>query len=104
MSGPRVVMFRHAPVDIDSRVKKFATTLHRAGYEPIIISLEPVGGAQGEFTLGGRIRVGMLPAVALEDGSGLRVDEVAPGREQSYMAPFAQARPDTWPSFQDERR
>ncbi len=61
MSGPRVVMFRHAPVDIDSRVKKFATTLHRAGYEPIIISLEPVGGAQGEFTLGGRIRVIRVP-------------------------------------------
>lgn len=49
MSGPRVVMFRHAPVDIDSRVKKFATTLHRAGYEPIVISVEPVGGASGEF-------------------------------------------------------
>lgn len=61
MSGPRVVMFRHAPVDIDSRVKKFATTLHRAGYEPIVISVEPVGGASGEFRLGDEIRVIRVP-------------------------------------------
>lgn len=60
-SKPRVVLFRHAPIDIDSRVKKFATTLGRAGFEPIIISLEPVGGAAGEFRLGDDIRVIRLP-------------------------------------------
>lgn len=58
---PRVVLFRHAPVDIDSRVKKFATTLRRAGYEPIVISLEAVGGGAGEFRLGDDIRVIRLP-------------------------------------------
>ena len=58
---PRVVLFRHAPIDIDSRVKKFATTLGRAGYEPIVISLEPVGGIAGEYRLGEDIRVIRLP-------------------------------------------
>ena len=60
-SKPRVVLFRHAPIDIDSRVKKFATTLGRAGYEPIVISLEPLGGTSGEYRLGGDIRVIRLP-------------------------------------------
>lgn len=60
-SKPRVVLFRHAPIDIDSRVKKFATTLQRAGYEPIVISLEPIGGVAGEFLLGEDIRVIRLP-------------------------------------------
>lgn len=59
--APRVVLFRHAPVDIDSRVKKFATTLQRAGYEPIVISLEPHGGKAGEFELGDGIRVIRVP-------------------------------------------
>ncbi|MDO5735589.1 MAG: glycosyltransferase [Propionibacteriaceae bacterium] len=62
-STPRVVLFRHAPIDIDSRVKKFATTLQRAGYEPVVISLEPVGGIAGEYRLGGDIRVIRLPIV-----------------------------------------
>ncbi len=61
VSKPRVVLFRHAPIDIDSRVKKFATTLGRAGYEPIVISLEPFGGISGEYLLGGGIRVIRLP-------------------------------------------
>lgn len=60
-SKPRVVLFRHAPIDIDSRVKKFATTLRRGGYEPIVISVEPMGGVAGEFRLGGDIRVIRLP-------------------------------------------
>ncbi|MGO1489462.1 MAG: glycosyltransferase [Arachnia sp.] len=58
---PRVVLFRHAPIDIDSRVKKFATTLFRAGYEPIVISLEPVGGIAGEYRLGDDIQVIRVP-------------------------------------------
>lgn len=61
MNSPRVVLFRHAPVDIDSRVKKFATTLQRGGYEPVVISLEPVGGQSGEWVLGDGIRVIRLP-------------------------------------------
>ena len=61
VSNPRVVLFRHAPIDIDSRVKKFATTLGRAGYEPIVISLEPFGGTSGEYRLGDGIRVIRLP-------------------------------------------
>ena len=66
---PRVVLFRHAPIDIDSRVKKFATTLYRAGYEPIVISLEPVGGTAGEYRLGDHIRVIRVPIVrAPRDG------------------------------------
>lgn len=59
----RVVLFRHAPVDIDSRAKKFATTLKRAGYEPIIISVEPIGGQAGEYLLGDDIRVIRVPIV-----------------------------------------
>ncbi|TRY17801.1 glycosyltransferase family 4 protein [Tessaracoccus rhinocerotis] len=58
---PRVVLFRHAPVDIDSRVKKFAITLQRAGYEPVVISVEPLGGTAGEFVLGDGIRVIRVP-------------------------------------------
>lgn len=66
---PRVVLFRHAPIGIDSRVKKFATTLFRAGYEPIVISLEPVGGTAGEYRLGDNIRVIRVPIVrAPRDG------------------------------------
>lgn len=61
MAAPRVVLFRHAPVDIDSRVKKFATTLSRGGYEPIIISLEAAGGRSGEYVLGDGIRVIRVP-------------------------------------------
>ncbi len=75
---PRVVLFRHAPIDIDSRVKKFATTLSRAGYEPIVISLEPMGGIAGEYRLGGDIRVIRVPIVrAPRDGADAsRVDNL----------------------------
>lgn len=39
-TAPRVVLFRHAPVPRDSRAKKLALTLARAGYEVVIISAE----------------------------------------------------------------
>ncbi|MFD0866268.1 hypothetical protein ACFQ06_10685, partial [Tessaracoccus lubricantis] len=58
---PRVVLFRHAPVDFDSRAKRIAGTLHRGGFEPIIISLEPAGGKSEEFLLDGAIRVIRVP-------------------------------------------
>lgn len=37
---PRVVLFRHVGINHDSRAKKFALTLHRAGYEVILLSVE----------------------------------------------------------------
>ncbi|MHA7862050.1 glycosyltransferase family 4 protein [Tessaracoccus sp. Y36] len=58
---PRVVLFRHAPVDFDSRAKRIAGTLHRGGFEPIIISLEPAGGTSEEFLLDDAIRVIRVP-------------------------------------------
>ena len=61
MTGPRVVLFRHAPIDIDSRVKKFATTLRRGGYDPVVISLEAADGRSGEYVLGDGIRVIRVP-------------------------------------------
>ncbi|NHB85171.1 hypothetical protein G7085_12550 [Tessaracoccus sp. HDW20] len=69
MDKPRIVLFRHAAVDFDSRIKRIATTLHRGGFEPIIISTEPVGGEEGEFLLGGHtrvIRVALKPWPAAE--------------------------------------
>ncbi|SHI72693.1 Glycosyltransferase involved in cell wall bisynthesis [Tessaracoccus bendigoensis DSM 12906] len=64
MPKPRIVLFRHAPVDFDSRIKRIATTLHRGGFEPIIISTEPAGGESGEFLLGGHTRVIRVPLQA----------------------------------------
>ncbi len=61
---PRVVLFRHAPVDLDSRIKRIATTLHRGGFEPIVISVEPKDGESGEFVLGGHTRVIRVPLQA----------------------------------------
>nr|WP_255622762.1 glycosyltransferase family 4 protein [Tessaracoccus sp. OS52] len=54
-------MFRHAPIDYDSRIKRIATTLQRGGFEPIVISTEPIGGDSGEYLLGGNIRVIRVP-------------------------------------------
>lgn len=64
MAKPRIVLFRHAAVDYDSRIKRIATTLHRGGFEPIIISTEPVGGDSGEYLLGGHTRVIRVPLQA----------------------------------------
>ncbi|WP_040283624.1 glycosyltransferase [Tessaracoccus massiliensis] len=58
---PRVVLFRHAPVDFDSRAKRMAGTLLKGGFEPIIISVEPAGGKSEEFLLDGQIRVIRVP-------------------------------------------
>ena len=61
LKAPRIVLFRHAPVDFDSRIKRVARTLQRGGFEPIIISVEPADGESGEFLLGGDIRVIRVP-------------------------------------------
>ncbi|AQP43501.1 glycosyltransferase [Tessaracoccus flavus] len=61
VKAPRIVLFRHAPVDFDSRIKRVARTLQRGGFEPIIISVEPADGESGEFLLGGDIRVIRVP-------------------------------------------
>lgn len=58
---PRIVLFRHAAIDYDSRIKRIATTLQRGGFEPIVISTEPVGGDSGEYLLGRSIRVIRVP-------------------------------------------
>lgn len=67
---PRVVLFRHAPVDYDSRIKRIATTLHRGGFEPVIISVEAADGESGEFVLGGHTRVIRVPLKAWPAESG----------------------------------
>lgn len=77
MAAPRVVLFRHAPIDIDSRAKKFATTLQRGGYEPIVISLEAVGATAGECRLGDDgIRVIRVPIVRRPAAAVERVDNI----------------------------
>lgn len=70
MAKPRIVLFRHAAVDFDSRIKRIATTLHRGGFEPIIISTEPAGGESGEYLLGGNIRVIRVPTQAWPTADG----------------------------------
>jgi len=51
-TGPRVVLFRHAPVPRDSRAKKLALTLARAGYDVIIVSAEGRDASPTESRLG----------------------------------------------------
>jgi len=51
-TAPRVVLFRHAPAPRDSRAKKFALTLARAGYDVIIISTEGPEASPAESRLG----------------------------------------------------
>jgi glycosyltransferase involved in cell wall biosynthesis len=51
-TGPRVVLFRHAPVPRDSRAKKLALTLARAGYDVIIVSAEGPDASPTESRLG----------------------------------------------------
>lgn len=49
---PRVVLFRHAPAPLDSRAKKFALTLARAGYDVIVVSAEGPEASPTESRLG----------------------------------------------------
>ncbi|MDO5677578.1 MAG: glycosyltransferase [Propionibacteriaceae bacterium] len=74
---PRVVLFRQAPIDFDSRAKRIAGTLYRGGFEPIIISLEPAGGRSEEFLLDGVIRVIRVPLAFRPKGSLLKNMPVA---------------------------
>ena len=76
---PRVVLFRHAPVDFDSRAKRIAGTLHRGGFEPIIISLEPAGGKSEEFLLDDAIRVIRVPLAFRPKASLLKSAPVESG-------------------------
>ncbi|HHT14040.1 MAG TPA: hypothetical protein GX013_12905, partial [Propionibacterium sp.] len=78
---PRVVLFRHAPVDFDSRAKRIAGTLHRGGFEPIIISLEPAGGKSEEFLLDDAIRVIRVPLAFRPKASLLKGAPVEPGAD-----------------------
>ncbi|MFD0865902.1 glycosyltransferase, partial [Tessaracoccus lubricantis] len=48
---PHVVLFRHAPVDIDTRAKKIAQTLSRGGYRVTIVSVEQPGTQPGEAVM-----------------------------------------------------
>ncbi len=59
-TGPRVVFFRHAPVPRDSRAKKLALTLARAGYDVVIVSAEGPDASPGESRLG-PVRIVHLP-------------------------------------------
>ncbi|MEO7588788.1 MAG: glycosyltransferase [Arachnia sp.] len=79
-SKPRVVLFRHAPVDFDSRIKRIATTLHRGGFEPIVISVEPKDGESGEFLLGGHTRVIRVP---LQQWPSASTEVPAPSRNDA---------------------
>jgi len=45
-------MFRHAPIDIDTRAKKIAATLTRGGYRATVISVEPEGSPRRNATMG----------------------------------------------------
>ena len=56
----RVVLFRHAPVPRDSRAKKLALTLARAGYDVTIVSAEGPDATPGESRLG-PVRIVHLP-------------------------------------------
>lgn len=58
--APRVVLFRHAPIDRDSRAKKFSLTLARAGYDVVVVSAEGPEGERHESRLG-PVRVVHLP-------------------------------------------
>lgn len=49
--APRVVLFRHAPIDRDSRAKKFSLTLARAGYDVVVVSAEGPDGERHESRL-----------------------------------------------------
>jgi len=51
-SAPRVVLFRQSPVPRDSRAKKLALTLARAGYDVMIVSAEGPDASPGESRLG----------------------------------------------------
>ncbi len=57
---PHIVLFRHAPIDIDSRVKKLALTLNRAGYRATVISTETPTDQRAEASLSG-VRVLRIP-------------------------------------------
>jgi len=59
-NSPRVVLFRHAPVPRDSRAKKLALTLARAGYDVTIVSAEGPDATPGESRLG-PVRIVHLP-------------------------------------------
>lgn len=50
--APRVVLFRHAPIDRDTRAKKFSLTLARAGYDVVVVSAEGPDGERHETRLG----------------------------------------------------
>lgn len=91
-SKPRVVLFRHAPVDLDSRIKRIATTLHRGGFEPIIISVEPKDGESGEFMLGGHTRVIRVPLQVAPS----TVDTPAPPRNDARAGRLQRQRAAYW--------
>lgn len=57
---PRVVLFRHAPIDRDTRAKKWALTLDRVGYEVIVLSAEAADAERRESTLAG-VRIIHVP-------------------------------------------
>lgn len=57
---PRVVLFRHAPIERDTRAKKWSLALARAGYEVIVVSAEAPDTELSESTLG-PVRVIHLP-------------------------------------------
>ena len=59
-AGPRVVLFRHAPVERDSRAKKWAMTLARIGYEVVVVSAEPPDVEPHESAIG-PVRVVHVP-------------------------------------------
>lgn len=58
--GPRVVLFRHSPIERDTRAKKWSLALARAGYDVIVISAEAPDVERSESTLG-PVRVIHLP-------------------------------------------
>lgn len=79
---PRVVIFRHAPIDFDSRAKRIAGTLLRGGFEPIVISVEPAGGRSEEFLLDGAIRVIRVPLTFRPQEDLGRLDAAAPVQKE----------------------
>lgn len=51
-ASPRVVLFRHSPIDRDTRAKKWSLALARAGYDVIVISAEAPDAERTESSLG----------------------------------------------------
>ena len=80
-TAPRVVLFRHAPAPLDSRGKKFALTLARAGYDVIMVSTEGPEAENRESRLG---PVRIVHVAVLRDHVQANHDRLVRHRKRRY--------------------